>query len=98
MNQYFLPSGNDLNYLRNPRYYDIEIYLGNNAIGMPIAFNGRILSSDKYSLELIADKNYLNNILTRNIIEYDKNEWDISTITMSGINNLFQFYYFLFYI
>lgn len=77
------------NVSRNPRYYDTEIYLKNDSIGMPIAFNGYILSSEKNSLEFIADHKYANNILTRNSIEYNADEWEISTFFMSSIHSLF---------
>ncbi|XP_025195046.1 uncharacterized protein LOC112594470 [Melanaphis sacchari] len=68
-------------------YYDVKIHLRTNAIGMPINFNGFILSSDKKSLELIADTKYLttlNNIFTRNQIEYNPDEWTISELSMSN--------------
>ncbi|KAL5235451.1 hypothetical protein ACI65C_002861 [Semiaphis heraclei] len=66
--------------------YDAEIHLRSNAIGMPIEFNGLILSSDKKSLEFIADSKYPNNIFTRNQIEYNINEWSIVELPMSAEN------------
>lgn len=47
--------------------------------------NGFILSSNKKSLEFIADSKYLTNIKTRNDIEYNVNEWTISTLSMLGM-------------
>ncbi|CAI6369742.1 unnamed protein product [Macrosiphum euphorbiae] len=66
-----------------PGCYDAKIYLRTNAIGMPIEFNGSILSSDKKSLEFIADSKYSKNIFTRNQIEYNIGEWTISSLSMS---------------
>ncbi|XP_060876579.1 uncharacterized protein LOC132949615 [Metopolophium dirhodum] len=66
-----------------PGCYDAKIHLRTNAIGMPIEFNGLILSSDKKSLEFIADSKYSKNIFTRNQIEYDIGEWTISSLSMS---------------
>ncbi|KAL5235450.1 hypothetical protein ACI65C_002860 [Semiaphis heraclei] len=66
--------------------YDAEIHLRTNAIGMPIGFNGSILSSDKKSLEFIADSKYPNNISTRNQIEYNINEWSVVKLPMSAKN------------
>ncbi|CAI6363846.1 unnamed protein product [Macrosiphum euphorbiae] len=66
-----------------PRCYDAKIHLRTNAIGMPIEFNGSILSSDKKSLEFIADSKYSKNIFTQNQIEYNIGEWTISSLSMS---------------
>ncbi|KAF0768457.1 tenascin-like, partial [Aphis craccivora] len=69
------------------RCYDIKIHLRTNAIGMPIKFNGLILSSEKKSLEFIADAMYpelFNNIFTQNQIEYNTTDWTISTLSMSN--------------
>lgn len=63
--------------------YDAKIHLRTNAIGMPIEFNGLILSSDKKSLEFIADSKYPNSVSTRNQIEYNTQEWTISTLFMA---------------
>lgn len=62
--------------------YDANIHLRTNAIGMPIEFNGLILSSDKKSLEFIADSKYPTNISTQNQIEYSIGEWTISKLNM----------------
>jgi len=67
-----------------PGCYVAKIHLKTNAIGMPIEFNGLILSSDKKSLEFIADSKYTKNISTQNQIEYDIGEWTISSLSMSG--------------
>jgi len=77
-------SGNPFNHSLCPGCYDAKIYLRTNAIGMPIEFNGLILSSDKKSLEFIADSKYPKNIFTQNQIEYDIEEWNISSFSMSG--------------
>jgi len=64
---------------------DAKIHLRTNAIGMPINFEGSIMSSDKKSLEFIADGKYptnLNNIFTQNQIEYNPEDWTISTLSM----------------
>lgn len=53
---------------------------------MPITdHNGFILKSNTKSLEFIADSKYLTNIQTRNDIEYDANEWKITTLSMWGM-------------
>lgn len=72
---------------------DVKIHLRTNAIGMPIEFNGSILSTDKKSLEFIADSKYPNNIFSRNQIEYDINNWTISTLLMIDptVNQLFRY-------
>ncbi|XP_001943393.2 uncharacterized protein LOC100166399 [Acyrthosiphon pisum] len=66
-----------------PGCYDAKIHLRTNAIGMPIEFNGSILSSDKKSLEFVADSKYSKNIFTQNQIEYEIGEWTISSLSMS---------------
>ncbi|XP_029343331.1 uncharacterized protein LOC100159980 [Acyrthosiphon pisum] len=65
------------------RCYDAKIHLRTNAIGMPIEFNGLILSSDKKSLEFIVDRKYKTTISTRNQIEYNIKEWTISKLSMA---------------
>ncbi|XP_022174267.1 uncharacterized protein LOC111036533 isoform X2 [Myzus persicae] len=76
--------GNSFNNSRCSGCKDVEIHLRTNAIGMPIEFDGVILSSDKKSLEFIADYKYPTNILTRNKIEYNVKEWVISPFIMSN--------------
>ncbi|XP_025205629.1 uncharacterized protein LOC112601954, partial [Melanaphis sacchari] len=79
--------GNSFNTSNSIGCNDVKIHLRTNAIGMPINFNGLILSSDKKSLEFIADTKYpttLNNIFTRNQIEYNPDEWTISELSMSN--------------
>jgi len=76
--------GEPLNNSTSLGCYDAEVHLRTNAIGMPIGFNGSILSSDKKSLELIADSKYPTNFFTRNQIEYDINEWSVVKLQMSG--------------
>ncbi|XP_016660813.2 uncharacterized protein LOC100572806 [Acyrthosiphon pisum] len=72
------------------RCYDAKIHLRTNAIGMPIEFNGLILSSDKKSLEFIADSKYPNSVSTRNQIEYNTQEWTISTLSMADPAEILQ--------
>ncbi|XP_026805156.1 tenascin-like [Rhopalosiphum maidis] len=76
---------------------DAKIHLRTNAIGMPINLEGSIMSSDKKSLEFIADGKYpanLNNIFTQNQIEYNPENWTISTLSMfSGAETPKKFYY-----
>ncbi|KAL4119661.1 hypothetical protein QTP88_012455 [Uroleucon formosanum] len=75
--------------------YDANIYLRTNAIGMPIKFNGSILSSNKKSLEFIADGKYPTTIYTRNQIEYNIINWSISNFSIVDPTKIVQipFYY-----
>ncbi|XP_060851896.1 uncharacterized protein LOC132930188 isoform X2 [Rhopalosiphum padi] len=69
------------------RCYDVKIHLRTNAIGMPINLNGFIPSSDRKSLEFIADRKYqttLNNIFTRNQITYNTTDWAMTALIMSN--------------
>lgn len=81
------------------RCYDVKIHLRTNAIGMPINLNGFIPSSDRKSLEFIADRKYqttLNNIFTRNQITYNTTDWAMTALIMSStyitiLNFIFKF-------
>lgn len=74
------------------RCYDIKINLRTNAVGMPIMFNGVILTSEKKSLEFtVYNSTYLkfNNYMftKRDIydqIKYNSTCWTISNIYMYG--------------
>jgi len=65
--------------------YNTEIHLRTNAVGMPLEYNGLILSSDSKSLEFIADKKYPNGIFTKNIVKYNRDKWAIAVPTMHGV-------------
>ncbi|XP_050520426.1 uncharacterized protein LOC126893916 [Daktulosphaira vitifoliae] len=58
---------------------NVEIHSRTNAIGLPVYFNGRILKSEKKSLEFIVDSYYPNSIYTKNNVEYESTFFDISS-------------------
>ncbi|XP_050434058.1 uncharacterized protein LOC126841533 [Adelges cooleyi] len=53
-------------------FYDVSVSSRSNAIGMPIYFNGKVLTSRNYDLEFIIDYEYSNNIFTNNHVEHNE--------------------------
>ncbi|XP_050436667.1 uncharacterized protein LOC126843291 [Adelges cooleyi] len=57
--------------------YYVVINSRTNSIGMPIHYNGRVLSLKKNDLEYIVDEYYSNDFLTKNYVEYDSKNVDL---------------------
>ncbi|XP_050432683.1 uncharacterized protein LOC126840788 [Adelges cooleyi] len=59
--------------------YNGEIHLRKNAIGIPVSFNGRVLSQKENTLEFIVDSYYKKNYITNNPVEYNPSYWMFGT-------------------
>ncbi|XP_050437857.1 tenascin-like [Adelges cooleyi] len=71
-----------MNYTANTNCYKVEIHLRTNAIGLPITYDGKLLSFGNKDFEVIADSTF-GNIF--NYIDYDERKnWDLVS---RGIND-----------